>query len=487
MNIQESIFQAMDIIADKKIGEIKFDKTIECLIENDSKADKGEYTAKFQDIIINVFSNSNTVKYKKGTNVYVLVPQGDFSNKKTIIGKVETSGEEFIDIDNILDKIETLGENYVSEPVDSEFTLKAGTDEKKVLSFRKERFIIDYKNKLNLLIGAIIKSDLPSEDGDFGMVLDLTYVNGVNHKYTVSLNSMTGNPYALNNNYQYKVFPLLLEEVATVNDMYLYISGFKGATQEQQVIFKGVEVSYVKPKEAENLGVFTARLHAEKGTVFKNGLINPEGELTLEMQLEKMGKKFKPNAFYKWFFSDSSVEEGNVQTGWDADGGKGWHLINMPKETRDSQIENMSVSEDGTTLTIKAGAVPNIETFKCVAIFGGEVVEYPDGEKQAMGVIKLSSIETITDQTDAVNVVIFSTKGDVFKPGDGIKSTELVCKVFVGLEERTSSDFLYSWGKVLPNGDIDYFKRLDPSEKLTVDNIDGIINTENYICEVYIK
>lgn len=489
-NIQESIFNAIDVITEKKINEIKFDKTVECIIESDIEADKGKYKARYQDIIIDVFSSSNTVKYKKGSGVYILVPQGNFSNKKTIVGRVGDNGEEFISIDNIIDKIEVLEENYVNEPIDKTFTMVANGDGKryvKELSFKKEKFITDYKNKLNLLIGATIKSRLQRKIGDFGLYLDLVYKSGVNHQYKVNLNSVVGNPYALNNRYQYKVFPLLVDEVVEVKGMYLFIEGFEGTFEEAQFVeFGNIEVKFAKPKEAADLDSFSANIKAEKGTTFKNGLVNQESTLTLEMMPQKQGKDFNPGAVYKWFFSDSTVQVNG--DGWDIDGGKGWRYINPPSETRGAeQLKGLSVSRDGKILTVQARAVPNLETFKCVAIFGGEVIEFPNGDKQEMGVVKIEAYETIVDQSDAYSVVILSTNGDVFKDGSDITSTELICKVFMGAKELDPSRFLYSWGKYKNGKDIEYIKELDPSEKLTIEDISDIINTENYICEVYYK
>ena len=489
-NIQESIFNAIDVITDKKINDIKFDKTIECIIENDGEADKGKYTARYQDIIINIFSSNNTVKYRKGENVYVLVPQGDFSNKKTIIGKVDSSGEEFISIDSIIDKIEILEENYVDEPKDSVFKWEPGDNLIRELAFKNEKFITNYAGKLNLLIGATIKSKLEKESGDFGLRLDLTFRTKkgeeINHAYEVNLNSMIGNPYSLNNRYQYKIFPLLTEDLIRVNGMYLFVKGFSGDKGTNFIEFGNVEVSYAKPKDAADLDTFSAKIKAEQGTVFKNGLVNQESTLTLEMMPEKQGKAFKPNAVYKWFFSDSTVQTNG--DGWDIDGGKGWRYINPPVAERGAeQLKGLSVSKDGKVLTVQAKAVPNLETFKCIAIFGGETINYPDGQTQTMGVIKLDAYETIVDQSDAYNVVILSTNGDVFKPNSDITSTELICKVFMGAKELDPSRFLYSWGKYKNGKDIEYIKELDPSEKLTIEDIDDIINTENYICEVYYK
>lgn len=485
MSIQESIFQAIDVIAEKRISEIKFDKTIECIIIDDSKSDQGEYTAKYQDIMIPVFSNVNTLKYKIDDNVYVLIPQGDFSNKKTIIGRKDNSGESFIDIVDIIDKVQKLGDNYVSEPEGSSFRFNPGTNQIRELSFKDIDFIADYKNKLNLLFGANIETDLLNEDGDFGIELDLSYASGVRHKYRMSINSMTGNPYKLEGQYQYKVFPLMLDDVVKVNGMFIYINGFPSSnTIDSFVNFSNVEVAFAKPKEVEGLEQFTSELFAPNGTVFKNGILSPGDSLDLEMKLKKVGKLFKPSAVYKWFFMDSTVNTPDTGNGWDIDGGLGWRII---KPEENNFAGTVTTKEGGKILSVKADFIPNFETFKCIATFGGETIEYPDGKNQTFGIIKLESIETITDQTDAINIIIESSMGDVFKPSDNISTTELSCKVMFGSDIVEPTKFLYTWSRLGKNGSSSIIESLQASEKLTVNVKDDIINIENFICEVYLK
>lgn len=482
-NIQESIFQAIDVITEKRISEIKFDKTIDCIVTSDANSDKGEYEVKYQDIVFTAYSSNNTVKYKIDDNVYVLIPQGDFSVKKNIIGKRDGTGEEYLDIVQIIDKIQTVGGNYVNEPEGFSFAFStSGNNELKELSFKNEEFIKDYKNKTNLLIGANISTNLYNEQGDYGLKLDITYKSGVRHSYTMSMNSMTGNPYKLEGGYQYKVFPLLLDEIETVNGMYLYAKGFSTPVTNS-ISFKNIEVSYAKPKDVEGLDQFEAEILTPDGTMFKNGIVNEQDSLRLDMTLKKVGKVFKPSAVYKWFFMDSTVTTEDVNEGWDIDGGLGWRLIKEGEYSEDM----IKFEENGKILRVYPSFVPNIETFKCVAIFGGEKIEYPDGSTQTFGVLKQEDIVSIVDQTDAVNIIIESSRGDVFKEGDGVIDTELTCKVVFGAEVMDPSKFLYSWSKIDDNGDITPIAINQNSEKLTVNIKNDILNIENYICEVFLK
>lgn len=508
--LQEAVFKAIDTITDKKIGELKFDQTIECIIENTKDAEKGRYEARYQDLIITIFSSSNTVKYKVGENVYVLVPKGDMSNKKTIIGKVEPIGEEYITLESVLDKIELYGENYVIEPAGHEFTIKLINSEVKnprELAFKTSKFIKDYKGKLNLLIGATIKSNLPkTPNADFGIKLKVSY-GGNPHEYKLSMKDMVGNPYALANGYQYVVLPLIQgrDIQPEVKGIYLYVDGFEEVDQDvaqsikesRHVTFSNIEVSYARPKDAEELDNFSAKMKAEKGTVFKNGIIDTKNRLTLEIMPQKQNSSFTPTAVYKWFSLDGRVDSED-HPNWDIDGGKGWFYINPPKPERKkteekeetylkTDLDGVRVRDDGKKIEISPSAVANLETFKCVAIFGGESIMGPDNKPQVMGVVKVEASETIMDQSDPVNVVITSTKGDVFKPQDGVTETTLQCKVFVGLTEEDPSKFDYRWFKASKEGTLEPVEEFNGLANLTVKDVNDIIDTRSYICEVYTK
>lgn len=490
MNIQENIFQAIDIITEKKINEIPFDKTVEGMVWVGSKPDEGEYQIKYQDITFTAYSNINTVKYKETTStsspngdvVYVLVPQGDFGNKKTIIGKKEAKGEEFIDVVDMIEKVQMLGDNYVGEEEGFEINFSAdGTNKSQNIKIRNSDIVKDFPYKTNLLIGAIVDSDLISEDGDFGIELDVVYDNRINHTYKLSLMDMVGNPYKLQGGYQYKIFTLAMNRLTSVTGARAYFNGFIASSQKEGmgVSFKNIEIQYVKPKDAEGLENFSARLKAPQGTSFKNGLVNPNATLKLTMSLSKLGKEFSPNAVYKWYVMDSTVDDMYVD-GWDIDGGLGWRLINFNDEI---YKDKLTLDENGKTIIVHADFVPNFEVFKCFAVFGGEKIE-----EQEYGAIKLEAIETIVDQTDGLNIVVMSSNGDAFKKDDDITSTELVCKVYLGAEIVEPTKFVYTWIKIKDDGTQEIIgEKFQESEKLTVLVKDDIINIRNYICEVFLK
>lgn len=82
--------ESVEIIAKSILEGITFDQTIKCVIVDAANAEKGEYRVSNGSATFLAYS---TEKYLKNTNVYVLIPQGDYNNKKLIIGKITAENE----------------------------------------------------------------------------------------------------------------------------------------------------------------------------------------------------------------------------------------------------------------------------------------------------------------------------------------------------------------------------------------------------------
>lgn len=89
---QDSFCQAVNAIVDGRISGIKYDFTDRCTIVDDSKASLGKYYVDNGEA--KYYAYTENTKYRKGENVYVLIPQNDYTKDKTIIGRVISDGEE---------------------------------------------------------------------------------------------------------------------------------------------------------------------------------------------------------------------------------------------------------------------------------------------------------------------------------------------------------------------------------------------------------
>ena len=91
--VANQLIQAINIVADKKLANLKVDKTVQAVIVDASAAENGEYQASFTDvttgteITTKIFFTGST-KYEENDIVYVTIPQGDMELDKYILGKV---------------------------------------------------------------------------------------------------------------------------------------------------------------------------------------------------------------------------------------------------------------------------------------------------------------------------------------------------------------------------------------------------------------
>ena len=81
----ENVLQAIEIIADKKLRDTSFDKTIQATVVDASKAKDGIYTV-FNGGT-NFIAYSSETGYKKNDSVMVTIPEGNYDNQKIIISK----------------------------------------------------------------------------------------------------------------------------------------------------------------------------------------------------------------------------------------------------------------------------------------------------------------------------------------------------------------------------------------------------------------
>lgn len=85
-NYSEAMLQAMEIIANNTIKQVKFDTTIECIIVNDDDKAQGRYIVSNGSASFQAFANSG--EYSKDDQVLVTIPNNDYNNQKFIVSKV---------------------------------------------------------------------------------------------------------------------------------------------------------------------------------------------------------------------------------------------------------------------------------------------------------------------------------------------------------------------------------------------------------------
>lgn len=87
--LNEKIFRSVDTIVSARLQNLPFDQTIIGVVESvPEKLGTQKYIVNYKGAKLTVFVNDTDKKYAINEEVYILIPGGDFSAKKLIIGRV---------------------------------------------------------------------------------------------------------------------------------------------------------------------------------------------------------------------------------------------------------------------------------------------------------------------------------------------------------------------------------------------------------------
>ena len=110
--VENSVVQAMKIIADQRIENLKLDKTVRAVIDRRLRDDY--YSLIYNGGIMYAYAESG-LEFTPGASVYVLVPQGNFSERKRILGRTSLSTTDYNVhvVGSLLDGYAVVGNNLI--------------------------------------------------------------------------------------------------------------------------------------------------------------------------------------------------------------------------------------------------------------------------------------------------------------------------------------------------------------------------------------
>ena len=213
----EKLLTAMQIMAQKQVNGLSYDLTIQATIDSLVNLDTGEYKVKYNGNTFSAFSNDLTYEYKVGTNVYVKVPEGDFSNKKFIENKVQDktlSESEMQELENSYATIVPDISSCYNANWNGPYGIVAGAKDEKgnLIIYNSNEYIISpsflelANNYEYIQISGEFLSLLNDNHivGNYGLELEF-YAKNTDGKadtlvtYRLDLNAFNGNPYHLTN------------------------------------------------------------------------------------------------------------------------------------------------------------------------------------------------------------------------------------------------------------------------------------------------
>lgn len=205
--LQEKLLKAMDIVNAQALSSVAYDKTIICTIEKDDEAKNGKYEVTDGSTFFEAYSSDTSLK--AGTQVYVIVPEGNFENQKMILGKKTSKTEQPFVYKRPFDNFFPMTENLAIQATDGALRANDPDDEEMIIPLFeaneqtiRELNIIKYTR---LAISADFRSWVKKAvQGRYGILVELkTEKPGVinaepeqkSYTYELDAANMYGNPY----------------------------------------------------------------------------------------------------------------------------------------------------------------------------------------------------------------------------------------------------------------------------------------------------
>jgi len=119
VDLTESLLKAISIIADKSAEEVSSDETIKTIVKKVISTSDDRYLVTYNNGDFYVYNQPGSQEvYQVGEQIYVLVPKGDMSQKKFILGRVEDEKERLsfkTSTSSLLNDYVAIGNNAIIE------------------------------------------------------------------------------------------------------------------------------------------------------------------------------------------------------------------------------------------------------------------------------------------------------------------------------------------------------------------------------------
>lgn len=420
---ENNILEAVEIITNQKIDEADFNKTVQATIIKMIDAASAHYLVKYQDSRFDAFAVNKTKQYQDGQNVYILFPGNDTKQDKMIIGPVEKNAE-FVTTIADAERYEIVGTNCANSLNDT-FELCSYTPNGDI------KILYDKENRINLIhlntrdvqeyiqqssilcCGADFRAQLPAEQqlkGNYGVVFELAFEDGLMKNYMVDVNQMTGNPYKLTKSTTQKSYFEIGEGFQYVNKIYIFEKDFPYTddNKENDIFVKNIFIGGAIGLTSDELLSTRITLETPDGSYFSQ--TEDVNEKRIEAKIKVSGKVQEDisNVKFYWFKENSSIDL--ISPKYNHAGGAGWEYL----------------TEGTNTYTVhKTDIVSEEQMYKCVADIGG---------------ILYSQVVIFKNYDTEIKISIQSSNGTVFYYD--MEEITLTCNVEGG---DPANEYSYHW------------------------------------------
>ena len=347
MSINEQILSAIDILVDNKIAKLQFDKTVQATIWSIVNLDTGEYKVRYNGNIFSAFANDLKEQYKVKDNVYIMIPEGDLSNRKVIINRITDSSLSYGEIvsltNSIIEKSPTFDAFYKYKT--GEYGVVAGapsydshsqdivyTDIRDGYHGLFQQYANNYE-LIRIKASFLTRFHCKHNQGNYGLEVVFFTKGDGEVAYRLDLESFNGDPYSLSvyspqsvivkaqKNYLTGLKSIRLFEEGFVYDRYVE-SGLvtnKNNTTEPNIFVKDIAIQYVEQKDLTD-NLYYLDIAAPQGCAFTptTSYLDLVGRLLYQGENIMSEKTCK----CQWFKRDLSVLIGS--NSYDKNAGFGW-------------------------------------------------------------------------------------------------------------------------------------------------------------------
>lgn len=393
----EQVLSAIDTLVDNKLSKLRYDKTIEAEITLIADIDSGEYKVKYQGNTFSAFANNVETQYKIGEKVYVVVPEGDFSNKKIISAKVSKQSLSQTQLTNLQNQIIETSPNLINLYNKDGITKSgviAGIDPSQphgqeillVNEIKKNDTFTQYARNFDLIkIEAQFQTLLTDkhDEGNYGLKVDFYTIDpDTVVTYKLDIDTFNGYPYHFNNyTLQSNIVPIEKNYLTGIKSIILFQEDFKvdnGNIVEPNIFVKDIKVAFIERKDLSNISYYLT-IQSPNGNIISSltDIVN------LKAQLIHQGNELSlDKAICTWYERDLSIMVGKDE--YAAAAGPGWKKLESNKQE----------------ITLTKNDISYEKRYKLVVVYNNDIIVTAETEVWNLLNDYNYSIEQVTDGAD---------------------------------------------------------------------------------------
>lgn len=379
----EAIFQTVDILVDKKLAALQYDKTVTAEIYSIVNLDTGEYKVKYSGNIVSAFSDDVEKQYKVGDNVYVTIPQDDLSARKRIVCKTSEQslsyGEMMSLSNSIVEKSPTFDTMYeydrfaergvvAGAPADSDLSYQIIYEGEESGYHGLFRQYASENDLIRIKASFLTTFHCEHTQGNYGLEVQFFTQSGDIVSYRLDLSAFNGDPYRFQvyspqsiviqaqKNYLTGLKQIKLFEENFIYDRYVE-SGLITDRENRtiaNIFVKDIEIQFVEQRDLTD-NLYYLDISTPQGNAFTDEITT----LDLVGRLIYQGDNIMSDSTCecKWFERDISVMLGSEL--YDKNAGVGWAPV---------------AASESNTMTLTADQVVHQKQYKLVVIYNENVV-----------------------------------------------------------------------------------------------------------------